>query len=112
MPCDQHRVEVAAALRDDADRLDHRHLVGGERTQEPVFPPRQLDGQLLQGIELRVRAALVLDETHDVAVDAADDLDQPLVPPLLERLVPGKVEKIGMPRPRDQLQPGRHLSQP
>ena len=27
---DQDRVEVAAAVRHDSDRIDHRHLVGGE----------------------------------------------------------------------------------
>jgi hypothetical protein len=59
-----------------------------------------------------VRAPLVLDETHDVAVEAADDLHDPLVLPLRKRLVPGQVEEVGVPRPCDQLQARRQLSPP
>ncbi len=50
---DQDRVEVAAAIGDDADRLHHRHLVGRERAQQPVLALRQLDRQLLERVQLR-----------------------------------------------------------
>ena len=59
---DQDRVEVAAAIGDDADGIDHRHLVGGERAQQPVLALRQLDRQLLERVQLRPQPALVLDE--------------------------------------------------
>ena len=110
VPGDQDRVEVAAAVGDDADGVHHRHLVGRERAEQPVLALGQLDGQLLQRVELRPEPALVLDEADDVPVDPAHDLDQPLVRPLLERLVPGQVEEVRMPGARDQLQPRGHVS--
>ena len=107
---DQDRVEVGAAVGDDADRLDDGHLVGRERAQEPVLPPGQLDRQLLERVQLRPELAVVLDEANDVAVDPAHDLDEPRVLPLLERLVPGQVEEVRVAGAGDQLQPGGQLS--
>ena len=86
---DQDRVEVASAVGDDADSLHDGHLVGREGAEQAVLAPRQLDGQLLERVELRSELAVVLDEANDVAVDPAHDLDEPRVLPLLERLVPG-----------------------
>ena len=110
VPRDQDRVEVAAALGDDADGLDDRHLVGGERAEQPVLAPGELDRQLLERVQLRPERAVVLDEANDVAVDPAHDLDEALVLPLGERLVPGQVEEVRVAGARDQLQPGGQLS--
>ena len=96
-----------AALGDDADRLDDRHLLGGERPQQPVLAPRDRRRQLLERVDRRPRRAVVLDEAHDVAVDAAHDLDEPVRRPLRQRLVPRQVEEVRMPGAGDQLQPRR-----
>ena len=62
-------------------------------------------GQLLQ----RVDAAVVVDEAHDVAVDAAHDLDEALALPLRERLLPGQVEEVRMAGAREELELRGHV---
>ena len=44
---DQDRVEVRAAVGDDADGLDDGHLVGGERAQQPVLARASSTGSSL-----------------------------------------------------------------
>ena len=101
---DEHRLQVVAALGDDADGLDDRHLVRGQAAQEPVLLARDVGRQLLE----RVDGAAVLDEAHDVTVDAALDLDEPLGLPLLERPFPGQVEEVRVAGAGDELQARRH----
>ena len=84
----------------DADRLDDRQFLPLEPAQQRPLAPRRPLGQLLQ----RVEDAVVLDEPHDVAADAADQVDEARRVPLLERLVPGQVEEARMPRARDELE--------
>ena len=95
----QHRLEVGAPLG-HADGLDDRQLPCRERPQQPVLAPRSPHRQLLE----RVEDAVVLDEAHDVARDAAHHVDEPLALPLLERQLPGQVEEVGVPRAGDELE--------
>ena len=97
-----------ARLADDADDVDDRHLVRGERAEEPVLPARELGRQLLQ----RVDRAAVLDEADDVPVDAALDLDQPLRVPLFEGQTPGQVQEVRVAGARDELQASGHGARP
>ena len=78
--------------------------VGGERAQQPVLTPGDRRRQLLQRVDRRAERVVVLHEAHDVTVDAAHDLDEPVRRPLRQRLVPGQVEEVGMPGAGDQLQ--------
>jgi hypothetical protein len=104
------RTASSPSLGCDPHRLDHRHLLLGERSQQPPLAPGEVGRQLLERVERRPERAVVLDEAHDVAVDPAHDLDQALRLPLGQRLVPRQVEKVGMPRAGDQLEPGGHYS--
>ena len=106
MPGDQDRVEVGPAVRDDAHHLDHGHRLRRQVTQQPVLAPRQRLGQLLE----RVDRVVVAREPDHVAADAAEELHEPLVIPVLERLLPREVEEVGMPGPSDELQARGHAS--
>ncbi len=101
---DQDRVEVVVASGDDADRLDDRQRLALEAPQQRPLAARRPLGQLLQ----RVERAVVLDEAHDVAADAADQVDEARRLPLLERLLPRQVEEARVARARDQLEVGGH----
>src|SRR5439155_4575619 len=97
---DQDGVEVGAAARDDADDLHRGDRLVLEVPQQPVLALGQPLGQLLE----RIEAAVVVDEAHDVARDAAGDLDDPVLLPLLERLGPREVEEVGVAGARDELE--------
>ena len=97
---DQDGVQVVAAAGDDPDRLDDRQALPLEAAQQRPLAARRALGQLLQ----RVERAVVLDEAHDVAADAADQVDEPLRLPLLERLAPRQVEEVRMAGARDELE--------
>ena len=97
---DQHGVQVVAAAGDDPDRLDDRQALPLEAAQERPLAAGRTLGQLLQ----RVERAVVLDEAHDVAADAADQVDEPLRLPLLERLAPRQVEEVRMTGARDEVE--------
>ena len=92
MPRDEDRVHVRAAAGDDADRLDDRQVLALEAPQERPLPPSGPLGQLLE----RIQDTVVLDEAHHVAADAADQADEPLRLPGLERFVPRQVEEVGV----------------
>ncbi len=85
MPRDQHRLGLVpvglGVLRDDADGVDDGHDRVVERAQQAVFEPRDPRRQRLE----RVEALAVADEAHDVAVDAARDLDQAIALPVGQR---------------------------
>ena len=103
---DQDGLEVARASAHDADDLDDGDRLVGQPPQEAVLAPGEPLRQLLE----RVDGAVVVDEPNDVAADPAHDLDEALVLPALERLLPRQVEEVRMPRAREQLQLGRHVS--
>ena len=101
---DQHGFGLVAvgtrALRDDADRLDHRADRIGQLAQHPVLVPREPRGQRLE----RVDRLAVAHEAHDMAVDAARDLDDALALPLRERAQPGEIEEVGVARAHEHLE--------
>ena len=103
---DQDRVEIRAARRHDSDRFDDRQSLSLEAAEQRPLTARGPFRQLLE----RVEVAVVLDEPHDVAADAADQVDEARRVPLLERRVPGQVEEARVPRARDQLEVRRHQS--
>lgn len=75
------------------DRLDHGQGFLLEAAEETVLTRREPWWQLLQGVD----GSVVLDEADDVPVDAARDLDEALVVPLLERPLPRQVQEVRMP---------------
>ena len=107
VPGDQHRLRLVPVLagtaRHDADRLDDRHDRVGQLAQQPVLVPRDARRQRLE----RVQRLAVADEAHDVAVDAARDLDEALALPLGQRLAPGQVEEVGIARAHEHLEARR-----
>ena len=103
---DQGALEVLASFGDDTDRVDDRHPGRCEPAQEPVLAARDRLRELLDGVDRRSQRVLVLDEAHDVPVDPAHDLDEPLRLPLGEWVVPRQVEEGRVSGARDQLQPG------
>ena len=111
---DQDGLELLAARRvavgDDADRLDHRHLLVLELGQQPILPPSEPRRQLLQ----REEGAAELDEADDVPVDPPRDLDEAIRRPLLERLLPRQLQQARVRRAGDEPEGrrlrGRHTS--
>ena len=96
----------SCAAGDEPDRLDDRQALALEPAQQRPLAARRPLGQLLQ----RVERAVVLDEAHDVAADPADQVDDPLRLPLLERRVPRQVEEARVARARDELELRRGIS--
>ena len=95
-PGDQDRVLVAAPgpvpVDRDADHLHGRDAELGQRPEQPVLAPGQPLAELLEGVQ----DAVVVDEADHVPGDAPlPDLDQPLVPPVRERLGPWQREQAG-----------------
>src|SRR6202007_281415 len=80
---------VGRASVHDADRLDRRRVLVLQRSQQPVLARGQRRRQLLQ----REQVAPELDEAHDVAPDAALDLDEAALGPVLERKAPRQPEE-------------------
>ena len=111
---DQDGLELLAGRRvtvgDDADRLDHRHLLVLELGQQPVLPPREPRRQLLQ----REERAADLDEANDVPMDPARDLDEPVRRPFLQRLLPRQLQQARVRGAGDEPEGrglgGRHAS--
>lgn len=102
MARDQDRIEVLAAVGDDADRLDDWQRLALQPAQKRPLAPGGPLRQLLECVERPV----VLDEANDVAADPADQSDDPLRPPVFERRLPRKVEEARVARARDQLERG------
>ena len=108
VPRDQDGLELVAAVGDDADRLDDRHLVGREARSSPYSRRATRRGQLLERVERRPVAPSYSTKRTTwrwmprTTSTSRSDL------PLLERLVPRQVEEVGMPGPGDELQPGGH----
>ncbi len=88
----QDRVAVRAAVHRDADHLDGGNAQLGQGPQQPVLAPREPLVDLLE----RVQRAVVHGEPDDVPRDPAlPDLDQPLVLPGLQRLIPRQGQQPG-----------------
>ncbi len=100
MTRDQDRVHLVWPFGDQPDRLDDGQPLPVQAPQQRVLASCGPFGKLLE----RVQRTFVLDEAHDVPADAADQVDEALGLPLLERHVPRKVEKARMPRTDDELE--------
>jgi hypothetical protein len=94
---DQHRRQLAA-VGDDADHLDRRHLRLLERREQPVLAPRERLRQLLE----RVQPPVQLDEPDDVAADPAGRVDEAILRPRLERQRPRQREQRPLVAARDE----------
>ena len=106
MPRDQHRLGLASRPRPallvttpTASTTGTTRVVG-QRAQQPVLVPREPRRQRLE----RVERLAVAHEAHDVAVDAARDLDEALALPLGERLAPGQIEEVRVARAHEHLE--------
>src|SRR5262249_56590558 len=86
------------AAVDDADRLDRRRVLVLERGQQPVLARCEVGRQLLE----REQVPAELDEADDVAPDAALDLDEVGLGPLLERQAPREREERRLLGAREQ----------
>ena len=107
VPRDQHRVEIARPAGDDPDRLDDRQALAFEPAQQR---PLAAGGPLRQLLQ-RVEGAVVLDEPHDVAADAADQVDDARSDVHSSSgVVPRQVEEARMARARDELELRRRIS--
>jgi hypothetical protein len=94
---DEDGLEVSA-LGDDPDRVHCRHGAIAQLDQQAVLAFGDALRQLLQ----RVVRAVQADEPDDVAADAACDVDDEVLGPLLERQAPWEAEKCALIGAGDQ----------